>query len=65
MNMYEENKGTLYVLGNGFDICYGLDTCPKRFFEILKTKGIYNETPLYNFIITHIVFESTVLRLFL
>jgi len=44
MRLYEEDKGTLYVLGNGFDICHGLDTSPERFLEILKTKEIYNET---------------------
>lgn len=42
--MYEVNEGTLYVLGNGFDICHGLDTSPQRFLELLKTKEIYNET---------------------
>lgn len=44
MDMYKTDMGTLYVLGNGFDISHGLDTSPKRFLEILKTKGIYNET---------------------
>ena len=44
MDMYEADMGTLYVLGNGFDICHGLDTSPERFLEILKSKEIYNET---------------------
>lgn len=44
MNMNKDNKRTLYILGNGFDICHGLDTSPERFLEFLKTKGIYNET---------------------
>ena len=44
MNMYGEEKGTLYVLGNGFDCCHNLNTSPERFLEILKTKDIYNET---------------------
>ena len=36
-------KGTLYILGNGFDRCHKLDTSPKKFQEILRTKDIYNE----------------------
>ena len=42
--MYEDNTGTLYVIGNGFDCCHGLDTGTNRFLEILRTKEIYNET---------------------
>lgn len=42
--MERTKNGTLYILGNGFDSCHGLDTSPQRFLEILKTKGIYNET---------------------
>lgn len=36
-------KGTLYILGNGFDCCHGLNTSPDKFIEILKTKEVYNE----------------------
>lgn len=36
--------GTLYIIGNGFDLHFDLKTEPERFREILKTKGIYNES---------------------
>ena len=42
--MCEIKKGTLYILGNGFDCCHDLNTSPKQFLDILRTKEIYNET---------------------
>lgn len=33
----------LYVIGNGFDLHYGLKTLPRDFENILMTKRIYNE----------------------
>lgn len=33
----------LYIIGNGFDLHYGLKTSPSHFEEILKTKFIYNK----------------------
>ena len=42
--MNRERKGTLYILGNGFDCCHDLDTSTERFLEILRTKDVYNET---------------------
>lgn len=38
------NDKILYILGNGFDCCHGLDTGVDRFKEILQTQEIYNET---------------------
>ena len=35
---------TLYIIGNGFDLHYGLRTLPRDFENILMTKHIYNET---------------------
>lgn len=35
--------GTLYIVGNGLDIHYGLKTKVSDFQEILGTKGVYNE----------------------
>lgn len=34
---------TLYILGNGFDLHFGLKTLPSDFCEILKSYDIYNE----------------------
>ncbi len=34
--------GTLYILGNGLDLHFGLQTGTEDFLEILKTKSIYN-----------------------
>ena len=42
--MEDVRNGTLYILGNGFDRCHGLDTSPQKFLEILRTKNVYNET---------------------
>lgn len=33
----------LYVIGNGFDLHFGLKTLPQHFKDILKGKKIYNE----------------------
>ena len=33
----------LYVIGNGFDLHFGLKTLPQNFQDILMTKHIYNE----------------------
>ena len=34
----------LFVIGNGFDLHFGLNTKPKDFEEYLETKSIYNES---------------------
>ena len=34
----------LFVIGNGFDLHFGVNTTPKDFEESLKTKSIYNES---------------------
>ena len=33
----------LYIIGNGFDLHFGLKTSPQHFQKILATKVIYNE----------------------
>lgn len=35
--------GTLYIVGNGLDIHYGLKTKVEHFQKILETKGVYGE----------------------
>lgn len=38
-----DNMATLYVIGNGFDLHFGLKTSPQHFQNILMQKRIYNE----------------------
>lgn len=37
-------RGTLYIIGNGFDLHFGLKTRKETFVEILKQQDIYNES---------------------
>lgn len=41
-NLVKPASSTLYIIGNGFDIHYGLHTQVDDFKEILETKDIYN-----------------------
>lgn len=38
-----DKMATLYVIGNGFDLHFGLKTAPQHFQDILMGKKIYNE----------------------
>lgn len=40
--MYTDKERTLYILGNGFDFCHGLNTGTDRFLEILEAQSVYN-----------------------
>ena len=35
---------TLYIIGNGFDLHFGLKTKTDHFIEYLKNQPVYNET---------------------
>ncbi|MEG0806692.1 MAG: AbiH family protein [Lachnospiraceae bacterium] len=41
--MADKRERILYIIGNGFDRCHGLDTSTERFKEILRRQEIYNE----------------------
>lgn len=41
--MMEKKKNTLYVIGNGFDLCHDLDTSPTDFQQFLAKQSVYNE----------------------
>lgn len=41
--MIERKSNTLYVIGNGFDLCHDLETLPTHFQQFLAKQSVYNE----------------------
>lgn len=41
--MTEKKKNTLYIIGNGFDLCHGLKILPTHFRQFLSKQSVHNE----------------------